>query len=291
MSYLKIVFVVLHFCAISDTNECIESIRNKIDTKEYKIIVVDNASPDRSYKELQQKYADSEDVDLIHNETNVGFAKGNNIGIEFANRIYNPQFIVALNNDICLLQQNIFKIIEKSFKKYKFSVMGPLILTKDGKFTSNPKGNKIFDKYNCMKSIKRAERILSLNKLGLGSLYLQIERIKNYFLNKTDNYNDKLINNQLNVILHGSFLIFSQEYFKYFSGFDESTFLYMEEEILYKHLMEHNLISLFTTNYAVYHKEDSSTNILFKNSRKKIDFVLKNNLKSLKIYLNLLNEE
>lgn len=40
----KIGFVVLHYNAIKETIDCVESIKKRIDTNKYYIVVVDNAS-------------------------------------------------------------------------------------------------------------------------------------------------------------------------------------------------------------------------------------------------------
>ena len=45
---MKIVFVILHYLAIDETYKSVDSIEKKIDTDMYKIVIVDNASPDKS---------------------------------------------------------------------------------------------------------------------------------------------------------------------------------------------------------------------------------------------------
>ena len=71
---LDIAFVILHYMAVNDTIECIKSIEDNIDTKSYRIIVVDNASPNGSGLVLFEKYKDYSCVKVILNEKNLGFA-------------------------------------------------------------------------------------------------------------------------------------------------------------------------------------------------------------------------
>ena len=75
MGRMDIVFVVLHYGAIEETNKCIESIRKKIDTEYYRIIIIDNCSPDNSYTRLVEQYGEDTDIVLIRNAENLGFAR------------------------------------------------------------------------------------------------------------------------------------------------------------------------------------------------------------------------
>ena len=290
---MELAFVVLHYGAIKDTIECVKSIREKVDTKEYRIIIVDNASPDGSYQQLVSLYAEDHDIRLVQNETNLGFAKGNNVGIRIARNEFDPKFVVVLNNDICLIQNNIKQILNQYYEQYRYAVLGPLVLTKDGNYHSNPKGNKIMSKTEAERAIRRAKRILLLHRVCLSNFYLKLEKVKNKFLSKNKDTVlwGKYITPQQNRILHGCFLVFSPHFFEQFDGFDERTFLYMEEEILYKHLMDKGLTTLYCPEMTVFHKEDASTDAALKLTRRKIQFVCENNIKSLNVYIDLLNEE
>ena len=77
------------------TLKCIDSVKRSRDVG-FKIVVIDNNSPDNSYQVLKSKLAD--DVVLIKSEKNNGFAAGNNIGIKYALN-HNADFIMLLNND------------------------------------------------------------------------------------------------------------------------------------------------------------------------------------------------
>lgn len=91
---MDIVFVILHYMTPEYTKKCVESIQCRLDTKKYKIIIVDNASPDKSGQMLATLYKSSEDVDVVLLEENCGFAKGNNIGIKLSCEKYNPKFVM-----------------------------------------------------------------------------------------------------------------------------------------------------------------------------------------------------
>lgn len=76
---IDIAFLILHYITDNDTEICINSIINKCKGQKYKIIVVDNASPNNSYETLLIKFNNNDDIVFIKNIENLGFARGNNI--------------------------------------------------------------------------------------------------------------------------------------------------------------------------------------------------------------------
>lgn len=88
----RVSVIVLNYNGKHLLEECIDSILGQT-YKEIEIIVVDNGSTDGSADLLNQKYKDR--IRLILNETNLGFAEGNNVGIAAAS----GKYIALLNND------------------------------------------------------------------------------------------------------------------------------------------------------------------------------------------------
>jgi len=82
---------------------------------EYKIILVDNGSVDNSIQITKDYFKESEIIDL---EKNYGFAAAINKGITKAIDVYNPEFILLLNNDIELTENFIEKGIT-TFREVK----------------------------------------------------------------------------------------------------------------------------------------------------------------------------
>jgi GT2 family glycosyltransferase len=72
-------------------DRCLNAIRAQT-YRSCAVVLVDNASTDGSVELLQRNYPD---VTVIHNNTNVGYAAANNIGIE-ANQ---SKYVATLNND------------------------------------------------------------------------------------------------------------------------------------------------------------------------------------------------
>lgn len=88
--------VVLVYGQLEYTKLCLNSIVKWTAYPNYELIVVDNASPDgvmASY--LKSFEASHENVRVILNDSNLGFAAGNNVGLKAAT----GDFLVLLNND------------------------------------------------------------------------------------------------------------------------------------------------------------------------------------------------
>lgn len=96
--------VILNYNGYRDTIECVKSIED-ITYKNYKIVIVDNASTDDSEKMLNKSFSKHH---IIQTGKNLGFAGGNNIGIKYAIQ-NNAEYILLLNNDT---------IVDKDFLGY-----------------------------------------------------------------------------------------------------------------------------------------------------------------------------
>ena len=279
-------FVILHYNVLHETLRCVQSIRDNIHDVDYKIIVVDNASPNHSGTDLVKQYKDDSSVVVLVSENNLGFAKGNNIGVYYARKTLKADFVVALNNDTYLIQKDFPQVIEEEWMYSSFAVMGPRVFTPSG-VNQNPVPFEV----NCIAEVNKRIWKYSLAYfralLGIDSLCY---RIKDYAKKVLRKKNEKIVLNernqlcrQENVKLHGCCLIFSPKYFEYFDGFDPQTFMYLEEDILIAHLRRKKLLSVYNPKLQIFHAEMAATKSLSKTNRKKQLFVYGQYLKSLKI--------
>lgn len=282
---MDIGIVILHYLTAADTAKCVDSFRRKMDTSNYKIIIVDNNSPNGSARILEEKYDCAEDIVFIKNRENIGFARGLNVGIRYARQVLHAQFIFAVNNDTEIVSNGVYSILKEKYKKYHFSLLGPMIISGDSTCCVNPITNQLRDHKTVQASIERYEKLLFLNKIHMLPFYYRLAQIKSKFHLKITR--PVHLEDQQNVKLHGCFWIFSPDYFTMFDYLDEATFLYMEEDIIFLHLMRNGLTSLYTPDVIAYHKEYSSTNEKFRNSREKQNFIFHHCIASQKYYLEL----
>ena len=143
---MDIVFVILHYKTYRDTDECVQSLKEKIDSTLYHIIIVDNYSNNDSLEKLKSKYKNDKNVTILENNKNLGFARGLNKGIRFAREKFRPKYIAAINNDTLLVSEDMVYKLDKKMDEYSFSLCGPMIITRDGKCSINPIRNSIRSK-------------------------------------------------------------------------------------------------------------------------------------------------
>lgn len=281
---MKIVFIILHYLAEEETYRSVDSIKNKIDVEEYKIVIVDNGSPDQSGERLQRKYSNESKIDVILTGKNLGFAKGNNVGFKYAKDKWNPDYIVLMNNDVYLLDEDLVEKVEKEYENSRFAVLGPMIMTIDGRCDINPIRTNLLTREEIKREIKvykRKKMLCQYHLWTFRNIYRKLcplpgrKKYKN-FISRNDQ-----------VQLHGCFMVFSKKYIEKFDGLDDRTFLYREEAILYKHLCENNMNSVYLPDIHVFHREDASTNAMIRKNRDKDFFEIKNHLDSLKVLLEV----
>lgn len=288
----KFAFVVLHYLTIEDTIECVNSIINNVDFTNYKIVIVDNGSPNGSGSILKKNFYNNDKITVILNEINLGFAKGNNVGFLHAKYKLKADFIALINNDTVIQQSDfISKIIEK-FEFSNFHILGPdIISTKDGSH-QNPRPRTLQKKEELRGQIKLYRTKLLLNYFFFDNILEKAKKrfIKKPFITVSETIGPSWEKEKLNVKLHGSALVFSPLYVELYEGLYPKTFIYSEEAILYFIAKRDNLKTIYSPAIRILHKEDSSTNEIFNKSYKKRRFYYKNFIKSGKVLLELMEK-
>lgn len=292
----KIVFIVLHYMAVEVTLECVRHIRKNMDTDSYQIVIVDNHSPDESYRILNEKYGCVPCITLLHNEENLGFSRGNNVGIRYALRHYRFDFMVVLNNDAFLLETAFAYKLDRYFSRYHFAVAGPRVIDKLGR-NSNPVSDHLPSEKVIRERIQEAKTMLWMNRVHLFSLYTNYLEWKSKLIRvaKILRNREKFppVVNQVrkNVVLHGSFWIFSGEYFRIYDGLNEKKSMFVEEQTLLYKLLQKNLLSVYLPDILVLHLEDASTDAVYRKPKEKMLFVYEKTLEAWKEYRDMVSKE
>ncbi len=277
-------FVILHYQALKETLDCVNSIKNNI-ANNYKIIIVDNLSPNNSGSQLKKQFSQDNTVIVILNRENCGFAKGNNIGYREAKR-YTPDYIVVLNSDTVLLQNNFMALVEEAYKKYKFDVLGPDIYSTKANYHQNPQR---YNNYTLLE-LKRQYR-----KLTFKDRFKWILKIK-YFIFTAPQYHKSgfpLVEKiQTDVVLHGAFYIFSRHFIeRHNECFYSNTFMYYESYILHHMGMREKMKFLYYPAIKINHLEDASTDNTYKTMYNKAVFVNKCLMESCKEFIRIYEKE
>lgn len=140
--------IILNWNGKDDTLECLSSVFNT-DYPNYQVIVVDNGSIDGSVEAISTQYPDTV---LIKTGANLGYAGGNNAGIQWA-LDHGSDYIFILNNDT-IISSDLLKVFVNSAKSLpKGSVLGAKIY-----FYDRPKvlwfaGGRWLSEKNCFEHI------------------------------------------------------------------------------------------------------------------------------------------
>lgn len=289
---IRLAFIILNYNTFEDTVQCVDSIYKYCGLKKgkFRIIIVDNCSPDGSAEKLEDKYSADSDITLLKNDSNMGFARGNNVGIDYALEKYNFEYIVVLNSDTELIQDGFFERIDEEYNKSHFALLGPLVINGAGHCDCSPFLEETLEQaLNTKKALlKRRQRIKNnLDYIHNGFVFLYNGIMKKETANPFNIIGD-FHKRQLNVVPCGCFLVFSRDTFTFIPGFDERTFLFFEEQILFQQLKRNGLTTVYTPDICIYHKQGASSVKSHRTRKEKLLFENTCSINSLNVLIDIL---
>lgn len=218
--------IVLNFNNPQCTIDCVSSILNK-NSALIRVVVVDNASSDDSLEVLRDYLANHINAfDLISASSNGGYAQGNNIGLKYLEADDEVDKILILNNDVIFTQDIITKLSEFLDSHPNAGVVSPLLYCRDGKTVDNTCARK-----DCtVREIVWTYLLYFTNILGILSRFSNKRKI---LLANPELLNAPEVEIELP---SGSCFMIRTDLFKEIGYFDPNTFLYYEENILYRKL-------------------------------------------------------
>ncbi len=278
----KFAFIILNYGAAEETQRCVASIKKHISGESYEIIIVDNNSPDHSGKLILKQYDKDPGIHVIINKSNLGFARGHNVGFRYAKGELGCDCIVLLNNDTQIVQDNFLDLIREEYEATGCDVIGPSILN-EGKMTDrNPGRDRPFDKRRLAFLILFYRILLCLNRLYLDQIP------ENIFQKYVSQKKKKAVQTRTeNVALYGCCLILTPEFVRSREGLNPNTFMYMEEDILYEEVMKRGGRTVYLPELMIEHKEAVSTDRYHGNDREKRRFIYLHTLESAKVLASI----
>lgn len=270
-------YVILHYQSIEITKKCVDKLL--MFSKNNPIIIVDNCSPNGSGKQLEKMYSKCINITVIINEENQGFAKGNNLGYQYIKRKYSLNYVVVMNNDIMIEDNDFAVIIEQFMEKNEVDVCGPDMVTLKGNH-QNPLQLKPYTSKYLQRRVRADKiKVLLLRTRLFWKLY------ENY--KKTNKIPIRTKQPTVfDCILHGSCIIYGPEYIKREqNAFLPITYMYNEEAILYDYLVHKGYKTGYCSDVTILHMEGVSTSERIENKKKKVMFRFKNNIKSIEAQL------
>ena len=199
---MKLSVVILNYNVRYFLELCLKSVKEAIKDIEAEIIVVDNNSSDQSSQMVKDIFPQ---VKLIQNDENLGFSKGNNIGVSVAS----GEYILILNPDILVAEDSIQKLLDFANYKENLGIVGCQLIDGSGQFLPEGKRNIPTPK-------------ISIKKIFGNSTKYYANHINKNDVDKVD-------------ILVGACMLLKKEVYQKAGGFDEDYFMYGEDiDLSYK---------------------------------------------------------
>ncbi len=277
-------YCILHYKNFEVTIECVNNILKNNNTENFRIVVVDNGSNNNTGERLKALYEKNEKIHIIINESNLGFARGNNISYDYAKCILKADIIVMMNSDIMICNTFSAKKICEICKE-GIDIIIPDIINKIGNH-QNPLRKNIPDRKEYLISMMKNIMIILGVQIPVAGKYIYF-----WYQKRINNRETRLVKkdfafNWKDFVPHGSCIIFNKKWIeKEDFAFVPITFLYCEEEILYSYIKKNKYSMLFYPDLCVKHLEDASIDYAYKNGKEKLIFRLKCQTKSIISYL------
>lgn len=241
--------LILNFNSAEDTISCIQSIE-AFNSASIKFIVIDNGSPnkeevthlDHFFSQSGRSYhlwndSDRPDTELpyyslVASRSNDGYAQGNNKGLRLSYGDTTIQNILILNSDVLFTEDILPALIRVQKEKQDCGFITPLIVSKKGEID-----------HCCARKVPTNWEVILLFAFFRRDLFHLLSRA---------NKRQKILLSSPDLIMQPSFpvdfpsgacMLIKKELFQRIGGFDPGTFLYYEENILFKKLLAISRIS------------------------------------------------
>ena len=232
---MQLSVIILNYNVRYFLEHCLKSVQRALQNIDAEIIVVDNNSPDDSCQMVKNLFPE---VILIENKENLGFPKGNNIGVQQANGMY----ICILNPDTVVAEDTFEKLLEFAQQKSDLGIIGCKLIDGTGNFLPESK-----------RGIPTPWVAFS-KTFGLYKLFPSIKRFQKYYAQHLDENTTGQVD-----ILVGAFMFLRKETYMQLGGFDESYFMYGEDIDLSYAALKLNLKNYYYASTTVIHYKGEST--------------------------------
>jgi GT2 family glycosyltransferase len=122
-----------------DIVDCVNSVLRSEGYQRFEVIIVDNASTDKTVEKIEENFANNEVVSLIKNGKNSWYSGGNNLGCQKSK----GELIVILNPDLIVDKFWLSALVEAYRKHENAGIVGSNVLLFDKPDIVNACGNDI----------------------------------------------------------------------------------------------------------------------------------------------------
>ena len=223
---MRLSVIILNYNVHYFLELCLQSVEAAIQTLDAEIIVVDNNSQDDSCKMVKEKFPN---IKRIENKENLGFSKGNNIGVKLAK----GEYVCILNPDTVIAEDTFKTLLAFAEKQNNLGIVGCKLIDGSGCFLQESKRNVPITKIAIQKALGNS---------------------KHYYANH-------LLDNEIGKadVFVGAFMLLKREVFTQVQGFDEDYFMYGEDIDLSYKIKKAGFQSYYYGALAAIHYKGEST--------------------------------
>lgn len=197
--------IIVNWNVWDDLHECLNSIYASSFPEEMEVLLVDNASSDRSVVNTQSAFPA---VKIISNSINVGFPKANNQALAVAT----GEFVLYLNPDTVVMPDTLYRCVSYLRSQKDIGLLGCKVLYPDGRI-----------QYEC------ARNFPSLEAMVWEALYFHLLFPKNHHFGKTlMGYWDHQDSRDIPCLI-GAFMMGRRSLLQNLGGLDETVFMFFED--------------------------------------------------------------
>lgn len=229
---MQLSVIILNYNVRYFLEQCVFSVQKALEGIDGEIIVIDNASSDDSCEMMKIKFPH---IKLIENEANLGFPKGNNIGVAQAK----GEYICILNPDTVVAEDTFLKILNTKNLQLNTGIIGCKLIDGAGNF-------------------------LPESKRGVPTPWVAFTKI--FGLYKISNFFGKYYAQHLSEketgkvdILVGAFMVMKRELYLEVGGFDENCFMYSDDIDLSYLVLKTGKSNYYFHETSVIHYKGEST--------------------------------
>ena len=253
---MQLSVIILNYNVSNFLEQCVLSVQNALTTIDAEIIVIDNNSQDNSCAMMKQRFPE---VKLIENKQNLGFPKGNNIGVAAAK----GEYICILNPDTVVAEDTFLKVLAFAKKQKNLGIVGCKLIDGTGNFLPESKRG-IPTPFVAFTKITGLYKIFSKS---FGKYYAQ---------QLSENETGKV------EILVGAFMLMKRDLYLEIGGFDEKCFMYSDDiDLSYMFLQKGKSNYYFNETSVIHYKGESTLKdgTYMRRSREAMNFFYKKHFK------------
>ena len=232
---MQLSVIILNYNVRYFLEQCVLSVENAIKNLDAEIIVIDNNSSDDSCTMMKQRFPN---VKLIENKENLGFPKGNNIGVVQAK----GEYLCILNPDTVVAEDTFTKVLAFAKKQSDLGIVGVKLIDGTGDFLPESKRG-IPTPWVAFTKITGVYKIFPKSRI-FGKFYAQ---------HLSENETGKVD------ILVGAFMVMKRDLYNEIGGFDENCFMYSDDIDLSYSVLKKGKSNYYFHEASVIHYKGEST--------------------------------